>query len=127
MCERSHERRHVLAGLDGSRERHIGRRDAVRRQHRIVVLGVFGGRCEALVIDTVRHHDDLAALAGNVTRRRAAVNTLMHTTTSARAAAARIMRRKYATLDRSCHSGWSKNVRSCTVTTVGTDVRSGIV
>ena len=35
-------------------------------------------------------------------------------------AAARIMRRKYTTLLRSCHSGWSKNVRSCMVTTDGT-------
>ena len=37
----------------------------------------------------------------------------------ARRAAARIMRRKNTTLLRSCHSGWSKNVRSCIVTTHG--------
>ena len=45
----------------------------------------------------------------------------------ARFADSAIARRKNATLERSCHSGWSKNVRSCTVITAGTDSRSGIV
>ena len=45
----------------------------------------------------------------------------------ARLAEARIMRRKKTTFERSCHSGWSKNVRSCIVTTHGTGARNGIV
>jgi hypothetical protein len=36
-------------------------------------------------------------------------------------------RRKTTTLDLSCHAGSSKKLMSCTVTTEGTDERSGIV
>ena len=46
---------------------------------------------------------------------------------AARRALMRIIGVKNATLLRSCHSGWSKNVRSCTVTTAGTVSRAGIV
>ena len=59
--------------------------------------------------------------------RRSAVARLTQTMAAARRAATVMARRKTRTLDRSCHSGWSKKVQSCTVTTTGTRVRSGIV
>ena len=60
-------------------------------------------------------------------RSASAVTWLGHTTTVARRAARRMARRNRATLERSCHSGASKKLRSCTVTTVGTDGFRGIV
>ena len=56
-----------------------------------------------------------------------AVAPLTATMAAARAALAGIIRRKKTTLERSCHSGWSKNVRSWMVTTLGSFARSGIV
>ena len=50
---------------------------------------------------------------------RSAVCSLTHTHTDACATAVGIIRRKKMTFARSCHSGCSRNVRSCTVTTVG--------
>ncbi len=52
---------------------------------------------------------------------------LTATIAPARSVLDRIIRRKNATFVRSCHSGWSKNVRSCTVTTLGIASRSGNV
>jgi hypothetical protein len=46
---------------------------------------------------------------------------------SAFSPATRMARRKNSTLARSCHSGWSKNVMSWTVTILGTSARRGIV
>ena len=56
-----------------------------------------------------------------------AVTRLGQTTAAARRAARVMARRKSSTLDRWCHWGASKKLRSWTVTTVGTGVRSGIV
>ncbi len=58
---------------------------------------------------------------------RCAVVALPQTTAPASRAAVRIARRKNGALVRWCHSGWSKNVQSCTVTTTGVFVRSGMV
>ncbi len=56
-----------------------------------------------------------------------AVAPLTATMAAARAALAGIIFRKKTTLDRSCHSGCSKNVRSWIVVTAGTRSRSGTV
>ncbi len=59
--------------------------------------------------------------------RPSAVTRLGHTTTAASLAARRMARRKRTTLERSCHSGASKKLRSWTVTTDGSPERRGIV
>ena len=56
-----------------------------------------------------------------------AVTRLGHTTAAARRAATAIARRNSSTLARWCQLGASKKLRSCTVTTAGTDERSGMV
>ena len=75
---------------------------------------------EAVVVDAVRRDDDRrrrvehARGGGRRCARSRAISA------RARRALDPHHRRKNATLLRSCHSGWSKNVRSCTVTTAGT-------
>ncbi len=59
--------------------------------------------------------------------RRSAVTWLTQISTPASRAARRMARRKNAALERTCHSGWSKNVQSWIVTAQGTGERAGIV
>ena len=56
-----------------------------------------------------------------------AVTRLGQTTAAARRAATLMARRNSSTLDHWCQSACSKKLRSCTVTTAGTDERSGMV
>jgi hypothetical protein len=58
---------------------------------------------------------------------RRAVGALTQTSASASLTALRIALVNTATLTFSCHSGWSKNVRSWMVTTLGTLASSGVV
>ncbi|MCZ7527389.1 MAG: hypothetical protein M5U14_14025 [Acidimicrobiia bacterium] len=85
-----------------------------------------GGGGEAIVVDPVGTTSTGTRGASRVSSR-VAVKWLTATSTAARSAAARIIRRKRSTFVRSCHSGWSKNVRSWIVTTAGVAMRSGIV
>ncbi len=60
-------------------------------------------------------------------RSRSSVTWLTQINTAAWRAARRMARRKKAALERTCHSGWSKNVQSWIVTTQGTGDRDGMV
>jgi len=87
---------------------------------------VVGGRDESVVIDAVMcdHHLAVRIHERAKTLRRIAAHADQDSGPASRGA-------NYLTEDttlvRSCHSGWSKNVRSWIVTTVGTADRSGIV
>ena len=67
------------------------------------------------------------AVGASTAASRSRVWPLTAITAPARRVLDRIIRRKNATFERSCHSGCSKNVRSCTVTTLGIPSRSGSV
>ena len=89
-------------------------------------LGAGAGGPEAAVIDAVG--DDVDRRPGETTSaRRVAVASLTAIRADARRAETRMAAVKKATLARWCHSGWVKNDRSWTVTTVGTRAARGIV
>src|SRR5205807_2592253 len=95
-----------------------------RDERRAARPGLEGGPAGAV---RARGMTCTAACGLRWARRRSAVTALTHTSASARSAATRMARRKNGTLARSCHSGWSKNVMSWMVTTLGTFARCGIV
>ena len=81
---------------------------------------------EPFVVDPVGA-TTTGARTSHTARSRSAVTWLTQISTRGLTAARRMARRKNAALERTCHSGWSKNVQSWIVTAQGTGDRAGIV